>query len=873
MLNYHIMKKGFLLILSFCLILPVFAKHIIGGEMSYQYVGPGAAPNTLRFKITLKLFRDQNAGPDAAAMPTSVYIGVFDNDTRTEYPGPGRYTEVSKTQESEVTVNPFPSCITSPPSLNYHVAYYTYEMDLPVNISGYTATYQTCCRVTPIQNVFNVNGTGAGSTFSCTIPPEPDSSPVFSTSIDAICGNKPFKLQSFTTTDPDADSVVYYFTGAFDGGSTTAAANVNPSPPPYNTVSYINPYNGTSPLGSLATIDPKTGIISGIAPPVGRYVVNVGVVSYRAGRKLATTAKDFIINVTNCDFAGARLNPKPVQCDSFKVSFSNDDFSPLNKTFYWEFGDPASGVNNTSTSESPIHQYSDTGTYVYKLVVNRGQDCSDSTIQTVKVYPGFVADFSFDGKCVNSQVFFTDKSTTTYGTINSWKWDFGVAGSLSDTSVLKNPSFTYNSVGTYPVALTITSTKGCVKTFTDTVHIIAKPPFSITNDTLICSIDTLRLNATGSGTIVWTPNYNISNINDFHPLVSPKKTTTYYANYSESRGCNNMDSIVVSVVDQVSLKMPSDTTICLTDTLLLKPLSNGLYYKWTPAASLSSDTARSPMAIPMGNTVYNLTVSIGKCNTTGKVSIKAVPYPKADAGRDTIICINQSVQLSASGGSTYEWQPTVFLNNANIPNPVATPAKSIMYYLKVNDALGCPKPSYDSVMVTVEIPFVDAGPRDTSVVVDQPLQLFAQSDAVTFLWTPSTGLNNPAIQNPIALLSNNQEYVVKATSKGGCLATDTIMVKVFKVTPGFYVPNAFTPNGDGLNDILTPIAIGMKSIKFFRIYNRTGKIVFATNEMNKGWDGSFKGVPQDSDTFVWQAEGEDYTGKVLKQKGTVTLIR
>ena len=102
---------------------------------------------------------------------------------------------------------------------------------------------------------------------------------------------------------------------------------------------------------------------------------------------------------------------------------------------------------------------------------------------------------------------------------------------------------------------------------------------------------------------------------------------------------------------------------------------------------------------------------------------------------------------------------------------------------------------------------------------------------------------------------------------------DTIDVIVYKVTPGLYVPNAFTPNGDGNNDVFRPIPIGMKSINYFKVYNRRGQLVFSTSTQNKGWDGTFKGAPQDSQVYVWIVEGIDYQDKVIFQKGTVTLIR
>jgi gliding motility-associated-like protein len=865
------MKKLLLIFMFFCLALPSYAAHIVGGEMIYSYVRPGATPNTSVYEITLKLFRDQLT--TGAAMPDDVFIGIFDNGSLLQYPAANKPYDVIKSFEGPVQVNPFPPCINNAPVLNYHVGQFTLMVTLPDNTKGYTATYQTCCRVSPLENVFNTTGNGGtGSTYSCSIPPVIyDNSPIFSTSIDAICRLKKFSLQ-FSAIDDDNDSLVYAFVPAYNGGATQNSANVNPAPPNYASVNYINGFNFENQLGSGATIDPQTGIITGTAPDIGKYVVCVGVKSYRNGVLIGEHRKDFIVNVTDCDFAGALLIPPPVSCDGFSVNFTNGNTSPQNETFYWEFGDPASGDSNISNLASPTHVYSDTGTYVFKLVVNRGQQCSDSATQIQKVYPGFLPGFKVTGRCINSDILFTDTTKSRYGVVDAWRWDFGNSAASDDTSHLRNPKYLYSATGDYRVQFTVSNSKGCSKTVSDTISIIDKPDFKITNDTLICSIDTLQLTATGIGSILWTPNYNINNQVSFNPRVSPKTTTTYSATLTETPGCFATKSVVVNVVDGVTLDAGNDSTICQTDSVRLNTISDGLHFIWSPAASLNNDTEKNPNAAPLSNTTYHVVASIGKCNADDDVTIRVVPYPKAYAGTDTTICFPKSYQLHASGGSSYLWVPGNFLNNANIPDPIATPPQSVRYIVAVKDILGCPKAAFDTVLLQVEKIIADAGPRDTSIVVNQPLQL-SGTGAESFSWNPPTGLNNSDIANPVALLSENQQYILRVESPAGCTGTDTIDVIVYKVNPGLYVPNAFTPNGDGNNDIFRPIPIGMKAIKYFKVYNRRGQLMFSTTTQNKGWDGTFKGSPQDSQVFVWIVEGVDYQDKVIFQKGTVTLIR
>ena len=339
----------------------------------------------------------------------------------------------------------------------------------------------------------------------------------------------------FSATDPDGDSLVYSICNAFNGGLAGDAGFTTPAPPPYGSIPYTNGYSGTQPLGPLAHIDPNTGIISGIAPGEGKYVVSVCINTYRNGQYIASHRKDFIISVAPCDFAYVSLPKSIPMCDSYTYSFSNLVSSPLNQTFLWEFGD-----GFTSSLEAPTHTYADTGTYLVKLYVNMGTDCADSSSTYAKVYPGFFAGINQNSpKCINKAVQFSDSTVAVYGQVNYWHWDFGVTGTQSDTSNIRNPQFIYSVPGTYNSTLIVASNKGCIDTVKEVITIIEKPELKLTSDTLICNIDTLRLNASANvpGGIVWSPNYMISNTTILNPLVSPNTDTFYIATFTDNTGC------------------------------------------------------------------------------------------------------------------------------------------------------------------------------------------------------------------------------------------------------------------------------------------------------------------------------------------------
>lgn len=884
------MKKFTLAVLLLTTSIASYAKHISGGEMSYVYLGPGSLPGTLKYEVTLKLYRVCDAPPDAALLDDFAVFTVFNTSNFAQI---RNITNIPGSAIGYIRKIPDNPCI--PDEIESAVCFqfrtYTTIIDnLPENARGYTVAYQRCCRIDGMENI---NSNTVGSTYFATIPgnqipgAQTNTSPVFASN-DAvlICSGRPITFD-FHATDADGDSLTYQFYTAFTGGGAgggTCTTCTTPNPaakPPYDVVTYINGYSFLQPLGPQVTINSQTGLISGITPNLGPFAnsifaITVLVNEFRGGIKIGTHFKDLQIRVVDCQVTTATLNPRGTICNSLTVAFQNDASNNPEPSYFWDFGDPASGVNNTSTVATPTHDYLVAGTYTVKLVLNRGQACGDSTTTVIKVYPGFDPDFTVTGQCKNTAIQFKDITTAAFGVVDKWSWNFGDFSSPSNTSTQQNPTHSYATANTYNVQFTVSTSVGCSATVTKAVQILDKPPLTISGDTLICIIDTLQLQAVGTGSILWSPNYMISNVNIPNPLVSPDVTTTYTATITDPFGCVGSEDVTVQVKPFVTLFAPPDTTICQTDPVILRITSDALHYLWTetPAGStLNNPTIKNPTATPLVTTTYHVVANIGKCVSQADIKVTPIPYPVPNAGPDLHICVGGSAQLHASGGSIYSWTPAAFLTATNIPNPVSVkPTDNVRYVVTVRDVLGCPKPVRDTVIVFVDKIIANAGPRDTSVVLGQPLQLGA-SGGTHYLWTPITWLSNPNINNPISLPQSNIEYVVRVSNDIGCFANDTILVRLFRLTPGFYVPNAFTPNGDGNNDIFRPIAIGMKSIDVFRVYNRWGQLVYSGSGNEVGWDGRFGGRPQEAATFVWYAEGVDYLNNKIKKKGTVILIR
>jgi gliding motility-associated-like protein len=888
------MKKIIFLFFLFIVAAPAYANHLKGGFFTYEYLGPGTSdPSHLKYRVRLTVYMICN--PNSGQIDQSIPFTFFNNNTNQIHTNitvslTGQYT-LSKLKDEE--------CITGNQAECYYtiLTYELSEIELPPTGAGYTVSYQRCCRITGIQNVAPPSN-ALGNTYSIRIPgtatplnASTNRSAVFLVNDTAVvCGGSFFKIP-FIATDPDSDSLSYSFCGAWRGGGQgggTGPDGVSPNPaaaPPYNEIPYSSGFTGQTPLGNNVSINPATGLISGIAPPTpGEYVVTVCVNEWRNGTLIASTRKELHLRIGDCNSIQANISinnqiiqptePQYINCKTFNLNFANPTTSGI-ISYSWDFG-IAGRDDDTSNLATPIFLFPDTGSYNVTLVVNRGQACSDSTTAIVKLYPGFFAGFTFDGICTNLPTRFTDTTRTVYGSVSAWNWNFGNSQDPNNTSTIRNPSHTYTTTGTKNVQMIVRSSLGCVDTVSKAIQILDKPPLSVAfKDTLICAGDTLRLQATGTGNMTWTPDANITGANTSNPLVFPATSTNYFVRLDQG-GCINNDTVKVNVVNFVTLQVRSDTTICLTDSVRLIATGNGLSYTWSPNATIGNPNIQNPMARPQQPTRYTVISRIGKCSASGSMLVTPIPYPVANAGADTTICFDSFAQLRGSmQASSFSWSNASSLTNANTLTPIARPPTTTRYILTVFDNLGCPKPVRDTVLVTVLPKIFPFAGNDTSVVAGQPLQFNAMG-GIDYLWTPATGLSSNNIVNPVGMYNGSFDsirYRVYVYDEAGCVDSSFITVKIFKTEPQVFVPSAFTPNKDGKNDLFRPIAVGLTKIEYFRVFNRWGQLVFSTTINGHGWDGKINGMEQGTGTFVWLVKGVDYTGKSVFHKGTVTLIR
>ncbi len=343
---------------------------------------------------------------------------------------------------------------------------------------------------------------------------------------------------------------------------------------------------------------------------------------------------------------------------------------------------------------------------------------------------------------------------------------------------------------------------------------------------------------------------------------------------SDQNGCS--DSLIIQVqVDTVEALVATPPITCINQPVTLNG-SGGTNYSWSPGQFLSDAAIANPTATISSSTRFVLTVSNNSlCSDTVSVLVQVRPKTIFVAPVSTVeVCSSDSVELRGNNGSnvSYQWSPATFLNNPTAQNPISTPDNSIVYSVRISEPI-CNYDSNFTVNVTVRPSPTVVASRTRDIDCSSPFSQLLASGADTYAWTPSTGLNNPIIANPISTVTTTTLYTVKGTDANGCTATDTVSVKVTNTgNLNFVIPNAFTPNGDGKNDCFGIQKWGGVTIKEFSIFNRWGQRVFTTKNPSVCWDGRFNGKMQEVGGYVYVIMANSFCGDV-KKTGNLLLIR
>ncbi len=351
-------------------------------------------------------------------------------------------------------------------------------------------------------------------------------------------------------------------------------------------------------------------------------------------------------------------------------------------------------------------------------------------------------------------------------------------GSLSD-STIANPIASPTATTTYIVRGD--NLTGCNSLGSVTVVVNDLPIVDAGLDTAICIGDSVLLNATSiaATNYNWTPNASLNNPNIANPTASPSATTTYTVAVTDINGCVGMDSVTVVVNPLPNITAGVDTIICAAQSVQLNA-QGGVSYNWMPNVSIDDPILANPTVNPLVTTTYTVEgTDVNGCKNIDSAVITVNPLPIVNVTSDTIVCLGDTIQITATGGLTYLWTSGTNISNVNIPDPFFFPTDTSIYSVQVTDINGCQSSGSFQINV-IPTPAIQAS-NDTSICLGQTVQLNATGGQV-YTWTPSAGLSNDGIADPFATPLMSTVYTVLGVDNDGCFSYDSTYIEVFQTT-------------------------------------------------------------------------------------------
>ena len=376
--------------------------------------------------------------------------------------------------------------------------------------------------------------------------------------------------------------------------------------------------------------------------------------------------------------------------------------------------------------------------------------------------------------------------------------------------------------------------------------------------------------------------YSQSNVQDNIPFtvaINPVVTTQYpLLKITDKDNCSTNitgESATITHVPPGHFDITADTSVCLNGSAQLN-VSGGQSYTWSPVAYISDIHAPNPIVTLVTSTeFYVIGRDLNNCIVLDSVKVNILPKTIFKAPPNQSVCNGMSVVLNGNNGSKnhYEWSPASYLDNSSSPSPLATPDQNIIYHVDISDPVCSQYDSGFDVQVVVNPSPIIIAHKSNDINCSNLNSQLSASGASVYSWVPGEDLNNPNSPTPVATISTTTHFIVQGISANGCYAFDSVTVNVTKTGQNtFSVPNAFTPNNDGINDCFGIRNWGDVTLEDFSIYNRWGQRVFETKNPAGCWDGTFQGQKQDPGNFVYLIRASSFCGNI-ERKGTLLLIR
>ena len=598
-------------------------------------------------------------------------------------------------------------------------------------------------------------------------------------------------------------------------------------------------------------------------------------------------ARDSVVRITKPKADFYALNT--LFCAGGQLQFK-DSSSGYVTAYSWSFGD-----GGVATDKNPIHTYSGVDSaYTVKLVVTDTVGCRDSAtkvnyIQIKSPKPAFDA-IDTSSICPPLETKFTLRAQD----YESYYWDFGDG----QTSLLQNPKHFYNGYGSYEAKLYVVGHGGCVDSASKTIDVF-NPYTTAINYSPLEACNDLNVDFT-----IAPPAHTKSYFYFGDNAVDSSQSLTF-SHFYKSPSFYSPYMVLTDALDcQVTVGGPSVVKIygaepffgidkrafCDSGTVFFTnyTITNDTIVNsvWNFGDGVTSNLTNEVHRYGTPGTYYaSLTASTTKgCVKTLYDTIKVYGTPVPIITSADLVCIGSTIQLQGSlvvpdTSTKWSWtlgngqnssRQNVFTTYNTVGNPQIT--------LEAVNDLGCKQNTSKSIQV-VPLPGINII-QDPTIIAGTGIVIPAtySQNVVTYSWTPVAGLSCVDCANPYATPQFTTKYKVSVVDSNGCASSREVTVTVICNDKNYFIPNTFSPNGDGMNDVFYPRGSGINRIQSMRIFNRWGELVFEkknflANESAAGWDGKVKGKPADQDVYVYIIEFICDNAAIIPIRGNVALIR
>lgn len=616
-----------------------------------------------------------------------------------------------------------------------------------------------------------------------------------------------------------------------------------------------------------------------------------------------TDTKTHTIQVNNPS-AQLIVNPS-LPCVGSPVLFTAPAGYP---TYTFNVGEGNPVIVSTNTVS---YTYTAAGVYTSSLnIIDNGGCKSSSATTTISAQATPTANFAFTSAnatstnniCTGSPVTFVNTSGSQHPLNFNWNLNTGSPIVNSGTVVS-----TYTTIGQIPISLTVsTIPNGCTSVITKTLSIFGAKANLNLNKTTVCLGNSITFNIKDTSTVyAWqwdfaggitsstiyaspSPPQTISNVYNFYPAQSNGSATVSLTYWSSQMACAYSATQAIQIVkidadfkrNNEILKQDSVHCIGVPDVFSNNTPGSGSYnFNWAFGNGATGSGATTNYTYPASG-IYQVTLTVtdpvNNCLGLATRNMTINPLPFVSINSPDSVCSNASFNLTASASanvSTFSWTPA---SSVVSPSSAVTAASSSInpttFSVQVTDINGCSNTSSKTIYIQQEPLNLN---WDSTVIIGQyiPLNGYAGLN-YSYTWTPPTDLSCVNCLNPVSTSTSNITYTLLVQDNLGCFKSAYTYTVYVEPKATVDVPTAFTPNGDGVNDIIYVDGWGIRKLNYFRIFNRWGQLLFESNDIKVGWDGFFAGVPQNMETYVYQVSVETFIDKepVLKT-GSFKLIR